>query len=134
MLLTYAKNLQDRISSLKRGGLSPYNYYSSQQFIEVHVPSQESERSCICVLGVSMLPLPTILIFDFGIDSTVWYFVFVFYYLFILTITFFERYFRNAYRRLAISCMSKFIPVILRRDKLLHWVSSNRPLCQLLFR
>ena len=30
-------------------------------FIEVSVPSQKSERACICVLGVS------ILIFDFGI-------------------------------------------------------------------
>ena len=39
-------------------------------FIEVSVPSQESERSCICVLAVS------ILIFDFVIFPTVWYFIF----------------------------------------------------------
>jgi hypothetical protein len=45
------------------------------------------------------LPLPTILIFDFGIDPTVCYIVFVFYYLFILTISLFERYLKNAYRR-----------------------------------
>ena len=32
-----------------------------QCFIEVPVPSQESERSCICVLGVSNLLLLTIM-------------------------------------------------------------------------
>ena len=32
-----------------------------QFFIEVPVPSQESERSCICVLGVSNLLLLTIM-------------------------------------------------------------------------
>ena len=35
-------------------------------FIEVPVPSKESERPYICVLGVSILPISTILIFDFG--------------------------------------------------------------------
>ena len=34
----------------------------------------ESERSCICVLMVSILPLSTILIFDFEIVPTVWYY------------------------------------------------------------
>ena len=29
-------------------------------FIEVPVPSKESDRSCICVLGLSMLPRSTI--------------------------------------------------------------------------
>jgi len=48
----------------------------------VHVPRQESERSCIWVLGVSTLPLSTILTFDFGIVQTVWYFL-VFYILFL---------------------------------------------------
>jgi len=37
-------------------------------FIEVPVSIQESERSCICVLGVSILPLST----------TVWYLYFHF--------------------------------------------------------
>ena len=36
-------------------------------FIEVPVPSLESERSCICMLGISILPHSKILIFDFGI-------------------------------------------------------------------
>ena len=34
-------------------------------FIEVHISSQESMRSCICVLEVTILPLSTILIFHF---------------------------------------------------------------------
>jgi hypothetical protein len=33
--------------------------------IEVSVPSQERDRPCICVLEVSILPLPTILILEF---------------------------------------------------------------------
>jgi len=33
------------------------------------------ERSCICVLVVSILPLSMILIFEFRIVPTVWYFV-----------------------------------------------------------
>jgi hypothetical protein len=32
------------------------------------------ERSCICVLGGSMLHLSMVLIFDFGIVPTVWNF------------------------------------------------------------
>jgi len=35
--------------------------------IEVLVPSQEGERLCICVLGVSILSLSAILIFYFRI-------------------------------------------------------------------
>ena len=34
-------------------------------FIEVSVPSQERDRSRICVLEVSILPLPTLLILEF---------------------------------------------------------------------
>ena len=45
-------------------------------FIEMSVPSQESERSCICVLGATILSFSTILVFDFGIVPTVWYFLF----------------------------------------------------------
>ena len=43
-------------------------------FIEGTVISQESERSCINMLGVSILPFSMTLIFDLGIGSTVWYF------------------------------------------------------------
>ena len=45
-------------------------------FKEVPIPSQESERTCICEIVVSILPLSAILIFDFGIVPTVWYFLF----------------------------------------------------------
>jgi hypothetical protein len=50
-------------------------YFKSPLSIEVPVPSLEIERSCICVLGVSILSLSTILIFDLGISATVLYFV-----------------------------------------------------------
>ena len=43
-------------------------------FIEVPVSSQESEQSCICVLGVSIWPLSMIFLLDFGTVLTVWYF------------------------------------------------------------
>ena len=38
-------------------------------FIEMPIPSQESELSCICVLEISMLSLSTILLLDFGIKK-----------------------------------------------------------------
>ena len=53
---------------------------ASSHFIEVPVPRQESGLSCICVLGVSMLPLSAILIFKFGIVPTAWYCCFSFHY------------------------------------------------------
>jgi hypothetical protein len=43
--------------------------------IEVYVPSQECERSCICVQRVSIIPLSKMLIFEIGIVPTVWYFL-----------------------------------------------------------
>jgi hypothetical protein len=42
-------------------------------FIEVPVPSKESERSYICVLGVLTLPLSTVCQLDFGIVTTMLY-------------------------------------------------------------
>jgi hypothetical protein len=44
-------------------------------FIEVPVPSQESERSCIYVLGISILLLSTIFLLDIETVPTVWYIV-----------------------------------------------------------
>jgi hypothetical protein len=38
-----------------------------QIVIEVLEPNQENERSCLCVLGVSIFPLSKILIFNFRI-------------------------------------------------------------------
>ena len=42
-------------------------------FIEVSVSNQESEWLCICVLGVSSLPIYTIFLLNFGNVPTVWY-------------------------------------------------------------
>jgi hypothetical protein len=42
-------------------------------FIKVPMPSQESELSWICVIGLSIFPLSIILLFDFGAVPTVWY-------------------------------------------------------------
>ena len=39
------------------------------------------EWSCVCLLEKSVLPLSTILIFDFGIVPTVWYFCYSFHYI-----------------------------------------------------
>ena len=36
---------------------------------------QEGERSCICVLGVSILPLPTMFLLGFGTVPVVWHFI-----------------------------------------------------------
>lgn len=47
-------------------------------FIEVHVPSQLSERPCIFVLGVPILPPPTFLLLDFMTVPTSWY-LFIFF-------------------------------------------------------
>ena len=40
------------------------------------MPSQESARSCICVLAESMLPLSMISLLDFETIPTVWYVLF----------------------------------------------------------
>jgi hypothetical protein len=39
----------------------------------------DSERSCVCVFVGSILPLSAIVLFDFGIVLTVWYFVLVYF-------------------------------------------------------
>jgi hypothetical protein len=45
-------------------------------FIEVPVSSQESERTCICILWGPRLPISMILMFDFRNVLTAWYFLF----------------------------------------------------------
>ena len=47
---------------------------TSPLFVEVPVPSQENELSCICVLRVSILLLVLIFLSDVGPVPTVWYF------------------------------------------------------------
>ena len=73
---SHGKRLHDPIISLRRkvwvhktGSISPL-------FIEVPVPSQESEWSCDCVLRLSMLSLSTIWLLDFGTAPTVGIFCF----------------------------------------------------------
>jgi hypothetical protein len=58
--------LLDRITSLRGEVSINKTNLALPRFIEVPVPSKESERTCICVLGVSVLLLSTILIFDYG--------------------------------------------------------------------
>ena len=55
-LLIYGKHLHDHTISLRREVWSNKTSKSPPLFIEVTVPSQERERSCICVLrGISCL-------------------------------------------------------------------------------
>ena len=75
MLLTRGKYLHDRIISLRGKIWANTTSLTPPLFIEVSVPSNESKRSCICVLEVSILPLSKILIFDFGIIPSVVFFV-----------------------------------------------------------
>ena len=63
----------------KREGFVHKTSLTTLLFIEISVPSQESERSCICVLGVSIVSRSTIFQFDFGIVPAVWYNPLVFY-------------------------------------------------------
>jgi hypothetical protein len=42
----------------------------THNLIEVHEPSQDSKRSCICVFGISMLPLSATLVLNFGTVPT----------------------------------------------------------------
>jgi hypothetical protein len=49
-----------------------YMFFFFFFFIEITVPSQESERLCICLLVASILPLSTNFVLDFGNIPTVW--------------------------------------------------------------
>lgn len=51
-----------------------YIYNKSKFTRHFLLKSQESERSCIRVLGLLSLTFPTILLLDFGTVPTVWYF------------------------------------------------------------
>jgi hypothetical protein len=72
ILLT--RDLHDSIISLRGEVWAYQTSLATPLFIEVPVPSQESGWSCMFVLEVSTLSLSTILILDFAIDPTVWYF------------------------------------------------------------
>jgi hypothetical protein len=52
------------------------------RFIEVPVPTQESEHSCICVLGVTLYLFLRLFLLGIRNVSTVWYFFALFFILF----------------------------------------------------
>jgi hypothetical protein len=52
--------LYDIMHYTKKIDLGPSSYFNPPHFIEVPVTSQKSERSCVGVLEVSILPLSTI--------------------------------------------------------------------------
>ena len=62
------------VSSCNR--LIDVGYIITCAFKIILILSQESERSCIYVLGVSILHLFMILIFNFAIVASVWYVLF----------------------------------------------------------
>ena len=73
LLLRGEKHLHVHVISLRGEVLVHKISLITLLFIEVPVPNQESEQSCICMLSMS--------IFDFRIVPTVWYF---FHFIFIL--------------------------------------------------
>ena len=79
-MLLCEKHLHDPIISIRGEGWIYKTSLTPPLFIEVPVPSQESERSCICLLIILTMPLFTILIhvLDLGIVPTVSYFFFFF--------------------------------------------------------
>jgi hypothetical protein len=77
ILLTCRKHLHDCIISVRVDVWAHNISLTPPLFIEVPIPSQKSARSCICVLRVSILSLFKILIIEFEINLTVWYFYFI---------------------------------------------------------
>ena len=90
-LLTCGKHLHDCIISLREEIWAQKTSLTLPLFTEVPVPSQESELSHICVLGVSIFPLSTIFIHELGIVLTVWHFLFFIWSLWQLSNKFVER-------------------------------------------
>ena len=77
IFLARGKHLHGRIISLRVEVWAHRTSLYPTLFIEMPVPCKECERSCIGVLQISILPLSTILIFNFEIVPTVWYFLFL---------------------------------------------------------
>jgi hypothetical protein len=73
ILFTYGTHFHDRTISLRvdiwahKTSLTPPIFFC-------YLPREGNERLCICVLGVSILPLATIFLLDFGTFPAVWYF------------------------------------------------------------
>jgi hypothetical protein len=66
--------LHDCVIPLSREVLVNKTSLTPTLFIEMSVPSHESEQSCICVLGVSIMSLSGIFLLGFGTVPTVWCF------------------------------------------------------------
>ena len=73
IFLTWGKHLHDRITSIRENVSAHKTSLKPLLVMELPVPRLNSERSCIYVLEVSILPLSTNLIFEFGLVPTVWY-------------------------------------------------------------
>lgn len=57
VLLTLGKHFNDLIISLRGEVCNLKTSIIPPLFIKVNMPSQKSEQSCICLLGISILPL-----------------------------------------------------------------------------
>jgi hypothetical protein len=82
IILTYGQHLHDRIISPSGETWVHKTSLTPPIFIEVHITSPESRKSCICVLRVSVLPLSTISLVLCGNVPTMWClfgFQFIFY-------------------------------------------------------
>jgi hypothetical protein len=101
----------------------------------VHVPRQESDRSYIGVLGVLLLPLSVILIFEFGVVPAVCYYLFILLFQLVSFCLFTdETYLGKNYHMvigfLSILLMAYFLMCLLQRYQLLSKiVKIFTPLC-----
>ena len=66
ILLTCGENVHERIIILRREILAHKTSLTLPLFIKVSVLSQECQRSCASVFGVSILSLSAIFLLDFG--------------------------------------------------------------------
>ena len=69
-LLACGKHLHDRLISLSIEVWVHKTSLTPPLFIEVPVPIQESERSCICVRSIDLGSVSTIFLIDFGTIPT----------------------------------------------------------------
>ena len=74
-------------------------------FIDVAVPSQESERSCICALELAILSFPTTVIFEFAIVPTVSYILLIILWMKETNVGYNYNYEHNQYFTCSISCI-----------------------------
>jgi len=93
ILVIRRKHLHDRIISLRGEVWVHQISLTPPLFIEVPISRQECRPSCICVLGLFIWPLSMVLIFEFGIVLTVWYFLV-------------SHFIENSYRKVDVMCFN----------------------------